>query len=132
MKADEALAVLSTLAQDARLSGFRVLQRRLPDGMTAGPLAAAAKCAPSTLTFHMQHLAGAGLVRTHRQARSVIYVAVPGTVRGLTVFPTRECCQDRPERCGLPAAEGEAPGKSRCGTPLADHASTQAAGATRS
>lgn len=132
MKADEALSVLSALAQDTRLSAFRVLLRRLPDGMTAGHLAAAVGCAPSTLTFHMQHLAGAGLVRAHRQAQSIIYVAVPATVGGLTVFLTRECCQDRPERCALPAVEGEAPGKSRCGTPAADHASTQAADSKRS
>ncbi|SFL71517.1 ArsR/SmtB family transcription factor [Methylorubrum salsuginis] len=102
MNDDAALSMLVALAQETRLAVLLTLLRHLPDGVSAGRLAEAVGCAPSTLSFHVQHLAGAGLVRSHRQAQSVVYFAVPDTVGGLTTFLTRECCQGRPESCGLP------------------------------
>ncbi len=123
MHDDAALSVLVALAQETRLAVLLTLLRHLPDGVSAGRLAEAVGCAPSTLSFHIQHLAGAGLVRPYRQAQSVIYFAVPDAIGGLTNFLTRECCQGRPKRCGLPPVERTTQDQLCCGTAAPDHPS---------
>ncbi len=44
-------------------------------------------------------LARAGLVRAERQSRSIIYRADLDTLRTLTVFLVKDCCEGRPELC---------------------------------
>ena len=41
--------------------------------MTAGDIAVALKVAPSTLSFHLAALEQAGLIRSTRQGRQIIY-----------------------------------------------------------
>lgn len=110
---NDGLAMLVALAQESRLRIVRVLLRAVPDGLPAGRIAAAVGCAPSTLSFHLNHLEKVGLVRSRRRAQSIIYGAVPEALTGLTAFLTRECCGGEPGRC-LPTqdeqpAAGEEP-----------------------
>lgn len=104
-----ALAALAALAQETRLRALRTLLHAFPDGIPAGRLAAAAGCAPSTLTFHIRQLQEAGLVVARRQGASMIYSARPAGLSDLTDYLTRACCGGRPETClPVPAPGGDA------------------------
>jgi len=68
-------------------------------GLAAGEIAEALGVAPSRLSFHLAALEGAGLVRSVRQGRRVIYSArLPG-LRSLFEFLTETCCAGRPDLC---------------------------------
>lgn len=95
----EALTVLSALAQDTRLRVMRALLRSHPDGLPAGRVGAAVEGAPSTMSFHLAQLEQAGLVRSRRQANSVIYTAVPEALGGLVTYLMADCCGGTPELC---------------------------------
>ncbi|MGX7704474.1 ArsR/SmtB family transcription factor [Methylobacterium sp. Gmos1] len=104
-----ALAALTALAQETRLRAMRTLLHAYPDGIPAGRLAAAAGCAPSTLTFHLRQLQEAGLVASRRQGASMIYSACPLSLGSLTDYLTQACCGGRPEAClPVPAPSGDA------------------------
>jgi ArsR family transcriptional regulator, arsenate/arsenite/antimonite-responsive transcriptional repressor / arsenate reductase (thioredoxin) len=68
--------------------------------MPAGEVAAALKVAPSTLSFHLGALEQAGLVRSTRQGRHIIYTVRFAGLRELLSFLTETCCAGRPELCG--------------------------------
>ncbi|MDQ0441928.1 ArsR/SmtB family transcription factor [Methylobacterium persicinum] len=95
----EALTVLSALAQATRLRVMRALLRNHPTGLPAGRIAAVVEGTPSTLSFHLSQLEQAGLVKSRRQANSVIYTAVPYALGGLVTYLMDECCGGRPELC---------------------------------
>ncbi len=96
---DAALAVLAALAQETRLRVVRALLRSHPAGLAAGRIAKAVDGTPSTLSFHLAQLEQAGLVRSRRQANSVIYTAVPEALGGLMKYLLDECCGGRAELC---------------------------------
>lgn len=90
---------LAALAQEARLSVFRLLVRAGPDGVAAGAIAEALDIPPQTLSFHLKHLAGVGLVENRRQGRSLIYSLCAPAMRELLAFLSEDCCQGRRELC---------------------------------
>jgi DNA-binding transcriptional ArsR family regulator len=53
----------------------------------------------SSASFHLSHLERAGLVQSHREARSIIYSASYGTLSALVEFLMRDCCQGHPDVC---------------------------------
>lgn len=104
MEERAAVTALAALAQETRLRVFRILIEEGPSGLPAGAIAERLGVPPSTLSFHLAHLERAGLVRSTRLQRQVIYAAdVEGTRRLLT-FLTADCCQGHPEICGGLAA----------------------------
>jgi len=94
-----ALAGLSALAHDGRLSIFRLLVKAGPDGMAAGDIARKLDTAPNTLSAQLLILSSAGLVRAKRDGRSIIYAVNFEAVSGLLLFLTKDCCGGRPEIC---------------------------------
>ena len=94
-----AVAALGALAQETRLAVFRRLVAAGSLGLPAGSLAAELGVAPPTLTFHLNHLAGAGLVRARRAGRQVFYALEVEAMRGLMAFLMEDCCQGNPELC---------------------------------
>lgn len=103
------VATLSALANDLRLSVFRLLMRTGPEGMPAGDIAARLQVPPSTLSAHLAQMCRAGLLRSVRDHQRIIYaIDVDGT-RELISFLTDDCCQGRPEICGYGAAPVCAP-----------------------
>jgi DNA-binding transcriptional ArsR family regulator len=100
MEQGDAIAALAALAQDTRLGVFRGLVRAGPGGMTAGDIAAAAGAQPSTMSHHLGLLERAGLVRSRRDGRMVVYAADYEGTRRLLAFLMEDCCQGRPEICG--------------------------------
>ena len=87
------------LAQDTRLQVFRLLLSAGPDGLPAGEVARRFGTPPNTMSTHLAILSRAGLARSRRESRQVIYSVAVETVRGLVAFLVQECCGGQPERC---------------------------------
>lgn len=92
MNEDRALAALSALAQQTRLSVFRLLIRAGSDGLAAGDIAQRVGARPNTLSTHLQALLTAGLVSRERKGRSIVYRAHFGEVSKLLTFLMQEAC----------------------------------------
>ncbi len=105
MKIDEeqALDAFGALSQATRLQMIRTLVVAGPDGMAAGAVSEAAGVSSSSASFHLSHLERAGLIRSRREARSIVYSANYDGLSALVDFLMRDCCQGRPEVCA-PAA----------------------------
>lgn len=86
------LAALAALAQESRLSAFRLLVQTGPQGLAASKIAEHLGIAPSSLSFHLKELAHAGLVVARQDGRFVIYSANFDTMNGLLAFLTDNCC----------------------------------------
>ena len=93
MDSPNALQALAALAHETRLAIFRLLVETGPDGLPAGVIAERLAIAPSSLTFHVQHLHRAGLVTQSRAGRQLIYVAGFAARNGLIAYLTENCCQ---------------------------------------
>ncbi|MGA7712091.1 MAG: metalloregulator ArsR/SmtB family transcription factor [Rhizomicrobium sp.] len=105
MKSHDALAALSALSRETRLAIFRRLVRKGPPGETAGALADALKIPSPTLSFHLKELERAGLIAQRRESRNLIYTARFDQMRALLSFLMMDCCEGRPEICGLSLKE---------------------------
>ena len=75
MNMKPAIAALSALAHESRLTIFRTLVQAGEAGLAAGKISALLQIAPSSLSFHLKELAHADLVKAKQQGRFVIYVA---------------------------------------------------------
>ena len=91
MDKSNALAALAALAQEHRLKIYRSLVQASPDGMAAGNIATAVGIAHNTLSFHLDRLRDAGLIKPVRNGRSVIYTAQHGTMRDLLGYLADNC-----------------------------------------
>jgi DNA-binding transcriptional ArsR family regulator len=92
METKAILAALAALAQESRLSAFRLLVQTGPQGLAASKIAEHLGIAPSSLSFHLKELAHAGLVIARQDGRFVIYSANFDTMNGLLAFLTDNCC----------------------------------------
>ena len=99
MDNEPAILALAALAQSTRLDVFRLLVATEPDGMPAGEVARRLAVPHNTMSSHLGILTRAGLVRSERRSRSVIYRAELGQVRELVGFLLKDCCGGRPEIC---------------------------------
>ena len=105
-----AVAALGALAQEHRLSLFRLLVQTGERGMPAGAIAAALGVPASSLSFHLAQLSRAGLVRQQRQHRSIVYSADYGAMNALVGYLMENCCAGAgcgPDPCCDPAAAVE-------------------------
>lgn len=100
METTDALTALSALAHEGRLSAFRLLVEAGDDGLASGQLAERLSMPANSLSTNLGILSAAGLVRSRREGRSVIYAADYGGMAGLIGFLMRNCCQGRAEVCG--------------------------------
>src|SRR5215213_6213845 len=99
MASARAVEALSALAHGNRLAVFRLLVKAGPDGMPAGDIAREIGALPNTLSTHLAILDRAGLIRSRRVGRSIIYTADYDGMRGLLGFLAADCCGGRPEIC---------------------------------
>lgn len=101
-----AVAALGALAQEHRLTLFRLLVQAGDSGMTAGAIAERLGVPNSSLSFHLAQLRVAGLITQERQHRSLIYRANYPAMNGLIDFLTENCCGGA--TCASPAATTKA------------------------
>jgi DNA-binding transcriptional ArsR family regulator len=109
MQLPTAVEALSALAHSSRLAVFRLLVRSGAEGMAAGDIARDVGALPNTLSTHLTILSHAGLIRSRREGRSVIYSADYAGMRDLLGFLVADCCGGRPEICeALATVAGDA------------------------
>ena len=93
MELRNAVDSLQALAQETRLAAFRSLVEAGPPGMAAGDIARRLGVAPPNLSFHLQALVHADLVRSRREGRQVIYTADFAAMAELMEFLSENCCR---------------------------------------
>ncbi len=106
-----AVAALSALGHETRLAAFRLLVKAGPDGLPAGRIAEDLAVAPSTLSAHLAQLERAGLLRSARAERRILYAVDFIGTRRLLAFLLDDCCQGQPELCGVALTSAD------CGDP---------------
>lgn len=99
MELKPAVAALSALAHEGRLSVFRMLVQAGREGIPAGEIARRLEVPPNTLSSNLGILANAGLVDSRREGRSIIYTAQYGNMTELLEFLMQDCCGGSPEIC---------------------------------
>jgi len=100
METKNATDAFAALAHSQRLAVFRMLIHTGPNGLVAGDIAQRLETPPSSLSFHLGLLERAGLIRSRRESRHVIYAADIEGTRRLLSYLTEDCCGGRPEICG--------------------------------
>ena len=93
MEVINAVQSLAALVQETRLAIFRMLVERGPEGMSAGAIAEAVGVPAATLSFHIAHLARAGLVSSRQESRFIFYAANFAARDDLISYLTDNCCQ---------------------------------------
>lgn len=104
MELKTAAVYLSALTHEGRLAVFRLLVQAGVMGVAAGEIARRLDVPPSSLSANLNILAHAGLIRSRRQGRSIIYTAQYDHMRDLLGFLVEDCCGGSPEICS-PLAE---------------------------
>jgi DNA-binding transcriptional ArsR family regulator len=104
MKKLAVIAALGALAQETRLDIFRLLVQKGPEGLAAGEIGTRLGQSSPTMSFHLNQLRFAGLVRSRRESRSIIYGANFKAMTDLVAYLTENCCGGRPELCSPAAA----------------------------
>jgi DNA-binding transcriptional ArsR family regulator len=99
MESETAITALGALAQATRLDCFRLLVRHEPAGLAAGEIARLLDVPQNTMSAHLAVLSRAGLVRSERRSRSIVYRADLDGLRALTLFLVKDCCAGKPELC---------------------------------
>ncbi|HBF29501.1 metalloregulator ArsR/SmtB family transcription factor [Rhizobium sp.] len=105
MENEKAITAFAALAQSTRLETFRLLVRHEPDGVAAGELARLLDVPQNTMSAHLACLARAGLVKSERHSRSIIYRANLDGFRDLALFMLKDCCGGKAELCAPLIAE---------------------------
>ena len=103
-----AISALSALAQPTRLAIFRLLVKHEPIGVTAGVIADTIGAPHNTLSTHLAILVRAGLLRSSREGRTIIYRSDVEGIRSVVAFLVNDCCDGHPELCNLVAADAVA------------------------
>ncbi len=99
MEIKTAVTALAALAQETRLSIFRVLVEAGPEGLAAGRIGEALEVPAATLSFHLKELSRAGLVSARQEGRYIYYAADFPHMAALMTFLTRNCCKGMPQEC---------------------------------
>jgi ArsR family transcriptional regulator, arsenate/arsenite/antimonite-responsive transcriptional repressor len=99
MELKAAVTSLAALAQETRLSIFRLLVEAGPEGVSAGRIGDTLEVPPATLSFHLKELARAGLVSLRQERQFIYYAADFERMAELMTFLTQNCCQGMPEKC---------------------------------
>jgi DNA-binding transcriptional ArsR family regulator len=104
MKTREVIDALGALAHEHRLSIFRLLIERGPEGLPAGRIAERVGLVPSSLTFHLQNLHRAGLITQRRESRQLFYSADFTAMNALVGYLTENCCVESGAECAVNCA----------------------------
>ncbi len=100
MKSSSVVKKLGALAQESRLSVFRLLVQAGPDGLNPGALASKLKIPAPTLSFHLKELTASELVSLKSRGREKIYSIDFKEMSGLVEFLYDNCCGVGVTGCG--------------------------------
>ena len=99
MESKEAVIALAALAQETRLSIFRLLVQVGPEGIPVGRIGEELGVAPATLSFHLKELSHAGLITSRQESRFIYYTANFERMAAIMTFLTQNCCKGMPREC---------------------------------
>ena len=99
--AETAIEGFASLAQATRLRALRLLLGAHPESLAAGEIAKRCEVPHNTMSNHLAILMRAGLVAVEKDGRAMNYRADVTGFRGLIEFLARDCCNGKPELCGL-------------------------------
>jgi ArsR family transcriptional regulator len=99
MNTQNAVLILSCLAQEARLEVFRLLVQNSPIGLAAGEVSKRLGIPASTLSFHLKELSHAGLIKSEQQGRFIYYSTDFKAVNELTAYLMENCCGNQSSCC---------------------------------
>lgn len=94
MEINNATMIFDALSQETRLKAFRLLVEAGSDGLAAGAISEALGTPHNTLSFHLSHLTNAGIIRSQKQGRSIIYFAHFDVMQDLIGFMVKDCCSN--------------------------------------
>ncbi len=97
MTEQQVLNGLGALSQETRLRVLRFLVQAGPEGRAAGDIGEAVDATASRLSFHLTTLENAGLIRSQRVSRNIIYRANFERVGKLIGYLLKNCCGDHPD-----------------------------------
>lgn len=99
MKIELAVEALAALAQESRLSIFRLLVQAGKEGVAAGVLGEKLGIPAATLSFHLKTLTHAKLIKSRTEGRFVIYSANFAGMDNLIAYLTEHCCAGDASQC---------------------------------
>ena len=99
VKPVEVVLALGALAQESRLSVFRLLVKRGPGGFSPGDLMEKLAIPGPTMSFHLKELQRAGLVISRREGRFLYYSANFETMNAVLEYLTENCCSLSLDQC---------------------------------
>jgi len=99
MDIKETTSLLGALAQETRLSLFRLLIKQGEKGLCAGDIAKHLSVPPSTLSYHLNELEQADLIRSHKIQRRIFYRANFHKLEEFLAFLVEDCCQATGDIC---------------------------------
>jgi ArsR family transcriptional regulator len=94
MQLDDAANVLSKIGNPTRLQIVRLLVRAGDSGLPTGMIQKRLGIPGSTLTHHITHLKGAGVIRQERHQATLTCLINFDLLHGLVDYLTEECCAD--------------------------------------
>lgn len=101
MEDHDAISALGALAQEDRLSAFRLLMAEGPRGLPSGTIAERLDIQPTRMSFHLTTLERAGLLSARREGRHIHYAVDYDRMKHLLTFLMEDCCGNNPAVCGL-------------------------------
>ena len=99
MEMKDAVKALGALAQESRLTVYRMLVEAGSAGITPGAICERTGIPPATLSFHLKELANAGLIMSRPEGRFISYAPRFDRMAELLDFLTHDCCGGHPELC---------------------------------
>ena len=95
----QAVTALSALAQESRLTIYRLLVEAGPEGLVVGRIAETTAIPAATLSFHLKTLAHADLIQGRQEGRFVRYVADFDAMHCLIEYLSENCCGSDRSAC---------------------------------
>ncbi|MFN3509440.1 MAG: ArsR/SmtB family transcription factor [Allorhizobium sp.] len=99
MEKIKAISALSALGQQTRIDVFRLIVQNEPHGIAAGDVARQLMVPQNTMSTHLGILVQAGLLRSERRSRSIIYRAELDQLRAVLLFLIQDCCGGNDSLC---------------------------------
>ncbi len=99
MEINTAVIALAALAQETRLSIFRLLVKAGPEGLPVGRIGEELEVPGATLSFHLKELSHAELVKSRQEGRFIYYRTDFERMAALMAFLTENCCEGMPQTC---------------------------------
>ena len=101
MNNQNAVSILSALAQETRFAVFRLLMKCGTNEMAAGAIAKELGIADNSLSSHLNILSNAGLITARRDGRFLFYSVSIDLTKEFIGYLVNDCCDGQPEICNL-------------------------------